>query len=244
MIEIQNNLEHSPEPTKMNQSPKTENKKFSKLGLKLAALPTASKRRSRNRAAAVVDIACQIVESFDDSSIEDSTIMSDEEWSSSTGDVPESEVASRLADLLPSKDAVPQPQDRKLRFSDYDDVFEIKHIDEYSREDVDRLWISSKQMNKIRKECRELRDRLDAGGDVDFCTRGLKQHTSFYTAKRDALQRIIQEGVFKVYEYRHSVTIDVDVCISDLYKKMSASSVEAAIETAKSDEIEVYGTSS
>ena len=43
---------------------------------------------------------------------------------------------------------------------------------------------------------------------------------------------------------QQKVIIDVDVCISELYQKMSASSVAAAIETGKSDEIAVYGASS
>ena len=207
---------------------KIEGHESSKLGQRLVGLSERSKPKRKN-ALKFIGRAFQITDDYDDdcSSTGDSTVLSDD-W--------------KLE--IPQHQSVQNPptrQAKRLRFADYVKVLLIPHIDDFVQEDIERLWISREELQESRDECMLLTDRLDAGDEIDFCVRGLDQHTKMHSKRRLALQRIIYAGVFKMYSYRSSVDIDINATISELYHRMSASSVAAAVEIGKADEEEVYG---
>ena len=94
---------------------------------------------------------------------------------------------------------------RRVRFSHYDDVFEIRHIDDMSNQEIDDLWLSRECLQDIREECRSIVQSINEGCTADneddrFYIRGLDQHTTHAVKCRKALQNIIYEAVGRVQE--------------------------------------------
>jgi hypothetical protein len=124
----------------------------------------------------------------------------------------------------------------RVRFSPYDQVVEIPHFKDYSDEEKNNIWFVSNELNAIKKECAHRCFRLEEEGNaVDFCVRGLDQHTKTHNEQRYAIKKIVQEGVFKLMKYQHSAGVDVSLVLSQLYKKLSSGSVTTAAEIGRLD---------
>ena len=130
---------------------------------------------------------------------------------------------------------------RRVRFSDYDDVFEIRHIDDMSSEEIDYLWLSRECLYAIREECRSIVQLINEGCAGEIHIRGLDQHTARAVSYRKALQDIIYEAVGRVQEVCKKNNLALAPCLmADLCQKYSSVSAQRAIDLAKNDETQVY----
>lgn len=124
----------------------------------------------------------------------------------------------------------------KVRFSPYDQVAEIPHFKDYSDKEKNNFWFVYNELNAIRKECERHCIRLEEEGKaVDFCVRGLDQHTKTHNEQRCAIKGIVEEGVFKLMKYQHLAGVDVSLVLSQLYQKLSSGSVASAAEIGRLD---------
>ena len=119
---------------------------------------------------------------------------------------------------------------KKLRFEDYDDVFEIPHFSDMSDEEYEGCFFSKDEMCEIRSECMSLLQHMEDNSNVeeDICVRGLDHHTEEYTTWRKAIRREMQNAVFDAQDYLRSKGMSAPELIADLCKKFSAESLEAA----------------
>lgn len=246
MIDTQSNREYSPASGKMSTSRgKFNAQAFSDLVRRTSQdIPGLNKQPSKQHGSAVfIDSVIRVVDDIDDDCSHASSIISLDEELDATVTISNNKKSNSAKS--PKKKKTKSKKSKlkpKLRFSPYDDVFEIPHIDDFPQEEVDSMWFVSEELQAMREECVALCARLDESEDVDFCIRGLDQHTKKYNEKRYAIQKIVSEGVFKIMQYQSNANIDVTQVISQLYQNLSASSVAAAAEIGRMDAFAAHGT--
>jgi hypothetical protein len=148
--------------------------------------------------------------------------------------------ASAISIISRDKQECESSKPSKVRFSPYDQVAEIPHIKHYSDEEKNNTWLVSNELKAIKKECAHYCIRLEEEGNaVDFCVRGLDQHTKTHNEQRRAINGIVQEGVFKLMKYQHLAGVDVSLVLAQLYKKLSSGSVATAVEIGRLDALAV-----
>lgn len=125
---------------------------------------------------------------------------------------------------------------RRLRFTAYDEVLEIPHINDLSAEEVEAVWMHPDEFTRIRREC------LGAVGDIGedkvsdgFLLRGLDQHTNRYKQTRDFIGRQVYDAVLSVQEFERANGLDCSELMAKLSQKYSEPSVIAAQSAALSD---------
>jgi hypothetical protein len=97
---------------------------------------------------------------------------------------------------------------RAVRFDDYDEVFDIPHINDMSQEEKADAYMSPEQLACIRREALSLIRQLDSegGGEgavlADPCTRGLLQHTRAALARTMAGRYQLYDIVYEVQQWQ------------------------------------------
>ena len=135
---------------------------------------------------------------------------------------------------------------RSIQFAKQDEIYEIPHIDDMSDEEIDDVWLSNREMKKVRQEARSIVSLIDSDDFMlddyndGLCVRGLDQHTKTYMNRRQAENDLMFEAVFRLQPFKQRTNIDVNVdgLIADLCAKYSVAAVVAAANRAKFDEQE------
>lgn len=130
---------------------------------------------------------------------------------------------------------------RTVRFAAHDDVFEIPHVNDMSDDEVDAVYMSPKELDAIRSECKILVGMMDEGlhltpdGKEQFCTRGLEHHTKLHTRRVDEIRDNIYDSVYAMQTFQVTSSQDVTELLASLCQRYSALSTQNALATAKAD---------
>jgi hypothetical protein len=124
-----------------------------------------------------------------------------------------------------------------VRFAQFDEVFEIPHINDLSDEELDGVWMSPKELRSIRRGCKLT--ILSFEGQTtewnDIAMRGLEQHTIEYSRTRKATRQQLYKAVFEIQSFQTFQGVSVPELIAKMSQKCSSSSVVAAHGTGISD---------
>ena len=94
-----------------------------------------------------------------------------------------------------------QKRGKSVCFDQYDDIVGIKHVDDFSQEEIDELWWSPQEQYDIRITCFHLVTRSDAGDVMDEEEMlGLENHTKAVAKPVKIIRRAIYEAVFSLQE--------------------------------------------
>ena len=128
---------------------------------------------------------------------------------------------------------------RRIRFAEYDDVMEIPHIDDLPPDEVKDVWIGHEEFQSIRRECVGLvaliDESLKTSKQIDFCVRGLDQHTPKYIEMREAIQQLMYETVARINQIQQADGNDYTEVLARLCQTCSSSSVTNAIAIGRTD---------
>jgi hypothetical protein len=126
---------------------------------------------------------------------------------------------------------------RRLRFSTYDEVFEIPHINDLSEEEVDGVWMSQNELNSVRRNAKCMVALMDKGDTLmeGLDVRGLDQNTPSYARRREAILKLVYQAVFRIQSYQNANGIKVPELMAELCQKVTSSSVAAAQKLAMLD---------
>jgi hypothetical protein len=119
--------------------------------------------------------------------------------------------------------------DRQVHFAEYDEVWEIPHINNLSDEEVDGVWMTQDELRTIRRRCLAMvklmeKDEEKARQKMP-CTRGIYEHTKQYTEKRHQTRNKVYEAVFSAQDH-HDATGEYDAeLLREISRKYSYVSV-------------------
>lgn len=126
---------------------------------------------------------------------------------------------------------------KTVQFEDYDEVYDIPHIKNFSKGDIQNAYFSSKELQEIRAGCIDIvaqADKERRKGD-GFYLRGLDQHTHKYKQTRRMFSRQVYDTVFLIQKFEKTYGIDASEKMAELCEKYSAPAVTAAQVAAMSD---------
>ena len=90
---------------------------------------------------------------------------------------------------------------KSVCFHHYDDIGEIKHVDDFSEEEIDELWWSPQEQCDMRMTCLNLVGRFNAGDVMDREEMlGLEKHTKVVAKPAKRLRRAANAAVFRLQE--------------------------------------------
>ena len=122
---------------------------------------------------------------------------------------------------------------KSVKFADYDDVYEIQHIDDITDEELNALYLSADERKAIQLDCLSIVhkvDNCDIGfDDTTHCVRGLEFQTAEYIKWRKGIQKQLYAVVFEAQAFNSQGIIRcTPELISELCQEYSSESVEAA----------------
>ena len=94
-----------------------------------------------------------------------------------------------------------------VTFSEYDEIFDIPHVDDLSDDEIDAVWFTSDDLDEIKSNCKDIivsmGDSDDETEEIDGeCTRGLDQHTREYSRQRKRIMKKLYETVYDVQSFQ------------------------------------------
>lgn len=117
----------------------------------------------------------------------------------------------------------------EVRFSDFDDIFEIVHVNDLTDEEYFDSYFTTEELGSIRSECMSIVNRMDIKDDLgDMCVRGLDHHTEEYDSWRKQIRNNLREAVLEAQELLHARGILAPEMLAELSQKFSVELVEAA----------------
>ena len=131
----------------------------------------------------------------------------------------------------PPRKEIQQIPRKQVHFGDYDDVYEIIHVNDMDDDELYDSYYSREELKAIRCECMSLIQQMNFNKqdlDENLCVRGLDRHTSEYTSWRKEIQALLYEAIFEVQAHLDSKGIYAQELIAELCKKYSSEMVEAA----------------
>mmetsp|Transcript_5211 Transcript_5211/g.8229 ORF Transcript_5211/g.8229 Transcript_5211/m.8229 type:complete len:171 (+) Transcript_5211:56-568(+) len=128
--------------------------------------------------------------------------------------------------------ATKMPLQKSVRFADFDEVVEIKHINDMTANEIADMWMSNEEHQAVRSEARSIVEMMNAQQDDSdgsalegLCLRGLDQHKRSYTDRSKAaihqMYDIVDEC--QTFEDTHGVRVPEEL----LAKYLMAVSVES-----------------
>jgi hypothetical protein len=129
-------------------------------------------------------------------------------------------------------------QQNRVRFSPYDEILEIPHVNDLSQEEVDDVWMSRDGLQLIQTHCRskvKMMEEMPNELDAIWCVRGLEQHTSRHSQNRTRTKLQIYNAVFELHKFQATQGLMVEELTAELCQKYSANSVLAAYKVGISD---------
>jgi hypothetical protein len=179
--------------------------------------------------------------------------------------LPKAEAAAAAFQEKPPLQKAKKPQ-RSVRWYEKVHCRLIRHINDYTDEEVNKLFINRREAAKIRKESyqliqlleneqemlAEIEGQIGRGEDADAvasafqknlldCVRGLERHTMDNNEEISSKRDQVYASVFKIQSLNlPSGLMDVPGTIAEFCAKLSESSVAKAVEMAARDEQEAY----
>jgi len=140
---------------------------------------------------------------------------------------------------------------KSIRFSKYDEINYIPHINDISQEEIDSSWMSEDDYNTIRSRSLRLVEMIEdtkrypISADTMIvnkhliCVRGLSDMTSQCVYERDLLQRRLQTAVFRIQEQQKEDNIVDPQAIRQVSRKYSKKSTKSARFVGISDGVTI-----
>ena len=138
-----------------------------------------------------------------------------------------------------------QRSERRIRFSKYDAVYDIKHINDFTDQEIQDCYMNPNELKAIRMECRVAVKEYDGKGKdgnkehvekEGYYLRGLDQHTNKYRERKDDIAKQVYDAVFRIQDFAwNSGVDDCTDMIAKASMKYSEPSVIAAQMAAMSD---------
>jgi hypothetical protein len=130
----------------------------------------------------------------------------------------------------------PKGRKRTIRFSPYDSVIEIPHIDDLPQDEIDAVWLHPDDFQKMREECIARVGIMDESSQpFDFCVRGLDQHIPKYLAMRDALQHLQYDTLGRIQAIQEVDGKDYTDVLAQLCQTCSRLAVSNAVALGIAD---------
>jgi hypothetical protein len=125
---------------------------------------------------------------------------------------------------------------KSVRFNRYDEVFDIPHIKDLSKQEILDVWMTNEDIRDIQTECIGAVSMVGKGSVSNgFLLRGLDQHTLKYKEERDVIKDQVYDAVFSIQEFQRVTGTDVSELICAMCEKRSEAAVVAAQIAAISD---------
>jgi hypothetical protein len=137
--------------------------------------------------------------------------------------------------LLSASRTKQQKKSKSVRFDQYDEVAEIPHINDFSKNRISRLWFSSEEQSETRKGCLELVGRFNSGEVVDKeIMLGLEKQTKAGIAPINKLRQAVNQTIFSLQEFQQRTSAAKPKLIAEFYKKSCAKpALEARLSALK-----------
>ncbi|CAJ1959861.1 unnamed protein product [Cylindrotheca closterium] len=135
------------------------------------------------------------------------------------------------------------PKETKIRFSKYDQVRPIPHVNDFSDRQIKECYYGHEELRAIRKQCAGIVKHVNKGGASGgdgFFLRGLDQHTIEYKRSQDVSCKNLYNAVHRMQRYQKLSGKDVSEKMSEILGKISAPAVAAAQVAAISDLFSSY----
>ena len=110
-------------------------------------------------------------------------------------------------------------QNRCVRFSPFDEVMEVLHVNDMSDEEISQVWYSSKEMQAIRRKCRRTVDLMNRCETLT--SRGLEKHTEQILRQRSEIKSEIYEILLDTQHLQRLRGVVDPEQIAGLYKPYS-----------------------
>ena len=155
---------------------------------------------------------------------------------------PSSPSASSLAKgsvgIPPRRNSIP---DRKsVTFHDSSNkIITIESAKSFSRKEIGNVWFSRMELQRIRKQCYQTLDKMNAGHSIDenkgLCVRGLEQYRRENMEVRTHIRRCANEAVFGMQKFQRYKGITLPDLLADLYGSSSARALSIAYKNGLRD---------
>jgi hypothetical protein len=106
---------------------------------------------------------------------------------------------------------------RSVHFANFDDVYEIKHINDMSKDEIDSIWMSSEEKSDVRLESIQIVNMMNSHQGTSelegLCLRGLDQHVFSYKERSKETVNRLYDLVYEcqTFEDRHGVQVPDDI---------------------------------
>mmetsp|Transcript_38764 Transcript_38764/g.93702 ORF Transcript_38764/g.93702 Transcript_38764/m.93702 type:complete len:188 (-) Transcript_38764:90-653(-) len=135
------------------------------------------------------------------------------------------------------------PKQTKIRFSKYDQVRSIPHVNDFSDRQLKDCYYGHEELRAIRRQCAEIVSEVNkglaSGGDGLFL-RGLDEHTIEYKRSHDVRSKNLYDALHRMQRYQKLTGRDVSEKLAELLRNISAPAVAAAQVAAISDVFSSY----
>lgn len=129
---------------------------------------------------------------------------------------------------------------RKVRFSSSVEVYEVPNLNDFSKEEIDAVWLTVEECEQIRENCIQLLKRFKRyrtlSQDEKDCLRGLEGKRPMISKIRKRAKHTAKMVVFEFQKKQH---YDVDKIASIYHEACQVARVQA-IHSAQQDEKNVY----
>ena len=124
---------------------------------------------------------------------------------------------------------------KSVHFANFDDVYEIQHINDMSTDEIDSIWMSNEEKNAVRMESLHIvnmmnqQDITPTSELEGLCLRGLDQHKSSYTKQSKETVNRLYDIVYEcqTFEDMHGVQVPDDILAKYLNAVSSRCETEA-----------------
>ena len=150
--------------------------------------------------------------------------------------------AVSASETKPKKSRSKREQKKRLRFSKYDAIYDIKHINDFTDQEWDDCYMHPEDLNAIRRECCATVKEIDSktknkkGGEMEgYFLRGLDQHTNKYSEQKGEIRKQVYDAVFRIQDFSWNSGVDCTDLMAKASMKYSETSAVAAQMAAMSD---------
>jgi hypothetical protein len=133
---------------------------------------------------------------------------------------------------------------RSVKFLPDPEVFEIPHVNDFTDEEINRIYYSRDELDEIQHDVWDLVDMLNLGINYadknDFTKRGLVDLKDDHVRRRRRIRRKAYNIVFRFQRYEHFgglQCVQASEVMAQLYQECTAKSLREARILARKDEI-------
>lgn len=133
-----------------------------------------------------------------------------------------------------------QQQTKSVRFAVEDEVFQIRHIDDFSEEEIANIWFDQQYYADIKNEYKEVIFALECGKHIESdeeTSRGLEHRTQEGSMARFQIKRDSYNDVLDEQDRQWKEDADDDELISKIYREHSVVCAKKAYQMGLADEL-------